>query len=69
MIFMEVAGGNTLNRPRLAELRATIAHGRIGTVLVTALDRLTRDPLLLGTLRAEWEAHGVTIVAVREMRP
>lgn len=65
-IYQDVMGGDTLERPRLAELRAAIAHGWIATVLVTTLDRLTRDPVLLGALRAEWGALGVAIIAVME---
>ncbi len=65
-IYQEVIGGDTLDRPRLAALRAAIAHGWIGTVLVTTPDRLTRDPLLFELLRAEWAMLGVAIVAVME---
>lgn len=64
--FREVAAWDTLERPRLAELRSAIAHGWVAVVLVTTLDRLTRDPVLLGALRAEWAAMGVAIVAVME---
>lgn len=66
MIALEVAEDDHLERPQLAQLRAAIAHGRIGTVLVTTLDRLTGDPVLLGALRAEWGALGVAIVAIGE---
>ena len=64
VIYQEVMGGDTLNRPRLAELRAAIAHGWVRAVLVTTTDHLTRDPLLLAALRAEWVAAGVALVAV-----
>lgn len=66
LIYREVAEGVTLERPRLAELRAAIAHGWVGTVLVTGFDRLTRDSTLLLALAAEWAAVGVEIVVVRE---
>lgn len=64
LIYREVMGGDTLERPRLAELRAAIVRGRIGTVLITTFERLTRDPVLLAALRAEWGMMGVAIVAV-----
>lgn len=63
-IYQAVIGGDRLERPRLAELRAAIAHGEIGRVLVTTTDRLTRDPLLFELLRTGWAALGVAIVAV-----
>jgi site-specific DNA recombinase len=62
--FREVAEGLTLDRPRLAELRAVIAHGWVSLVLVTGHDRLTRDRGLLLALTAEWAAVGVAIVVV-----
>lgn len=64
LVYREVADGDTLVRPRLAELRAAIAHGRVATVLVTGLDRLARDPALLAALLAEWAAAGVHVVTV-----
>jgi len=63
-IYQEVMGGDTLDRPRLAALRAAIAHGWVAAVLVTTPDRLTRDPALFAALRAEWAALGVAIIAV-----
>ena len=62
LIFREVADGLTLDRPRLAALRAAIARGWIATVLVTGLDRLARDPQLIAALEAEWAAGGVALV-------
>lgn len=64
LVYRELADGDTLERPRLADLRAFIARGWIATVLVTTLDRLTADPVLLGALRAEWGVLGVAIIAV-----
>ena len=54
VVFADVADGLDLERPRLAELRAMIARGRIGTVLVTSTDRLTPDRGALFALTAEW---------------
>ena len=64
LVYREATDDDTLERPRLTDLRAFIAHRWIATVLVTTLDRLTGDPVLLGGLRAEWAALGVAIVAV-----
>jgi DNA invertase Pin-like site-specific DNA recombinase len=64
LIFREVHDGDTLERSGLTELRRAIAHGRVAVVLVTTLDRLTPDPLLLATLRAEWIAAEVAIIAI-----
>jgi predicted site-specific integrase-resolvase len=63
VVFADVADGLDLERPRLAELRALIARGRVGTVLVASTDHLTPDRGLLLALAAEWEAIGVNIVA------
>jgi site-specific DNA recombinase len=64
LIFADIAGGDTLDRPRLAELRAAIARDWVEMVLVTGLDRLARNPALLAALTVEWSATGVTIVAI-----
>ncbi len=60
--YREVADGPALDRPRLTELRAAIAHGWVAAVLVIAFDRLTSDSTLLLALAAEWAAVGVDIV-------
>lgn len=66
LVYAEVAEGVSLDRPRLAELRAAIAHGWVDTVLVTGFDRFTSDSTLLLALAAEWAAVGVAIVVVGE---
>ena len=55
--------GATLDRPALQRLLADIAAGRIDTVVVYKIDRLTRS--LAAATRKCVTAHGVTLPSVR----
>ncbi len=53
-------------RGGLDTLRATVASGGVGTILVYRLDRIARDALIAETLYGEWTKAGVRIVSVSE---
>lgn len=59
------SGGN-LNRPALSQLRADIADGRVGMVVVYKIDRLSRSLRDFANLVAEFESHRVTFVSVTQ---
>src|SRR4051812_41309044 len=65
-VVREVASGLARSRPGLAELRGAIEAGDIELVLVTTLDRVSRDARLARRTIAEWEAAGALVVAVRD---
>jgi site-specific DNA recombinase len=62
----DIESGAKAIRPGLDALRAAIATGNVGTVLVYRLDRIARDVLIAETLYREWSAAGVKVISVSE---
>lgn len=62
----DVESGAKERRSGLDALRAKVAAGGVGTILVYRLDRIARDVLLAETLYREWTRAGVKIVSVSE---
>ena len=59
--------GVSMQREALQNLLRTIQDGRIGTVLVKDLSRLSRDYIKTGELLENWfPAHGVRLIAVND---
>lgn len=59
------SGGN-MNRPALQKLLADIKQGKIQTVVVYKIDRLTRSLMDFSKLVEIFDAHGVTFVSVTQ---
>ena len=59
-------GAEYRERPALSELRSAVQAGEIDTVLVYALDRLSRSQLHTAVLIDEFEHHGATLDLVTE---
>lgn len=63
----EGASGKSLNRPQLQRVLSMIRAGRVRTLIVFKLDRLTRSPRDIWTLvEDELHPHGVELVSVSE---
>ena len=58
--------GGTMERPALQALLADIAAGRIDTVVVYKVDRLTRSLADFAKMVEVFDAHGVSFVAVTQ---
>src|SRR3712207_3726905 len=58
--------GGTLERPALQRLLADIAIGRVDTVVVYKIDRLTRSLTDFAKLVEIFDRHGVTFVSVTQ---
>ena len=58
--------GGTLERPALKRLLADIAAGRVDTVVVYKVDRLTRSLSDFAKIVEVFEAHGVSFVSVTQ---
>jgi DNA invertase Pin-like site-specific DNA recombinase len=56
------AGSADRDRPALACLCEAVRQGRVAIVVVSSLDRLTRDPIESAILLEEFKAARVTIV-------
>jgi site-specific DNA recombinase len=66
-IFNDAAeSAKDLNRPAVQELLLEVQKGRIGTVVIYKLDRLTRNLENLGALLRIFEKHDVALHAVQE---
>ncbi len=59
------SGGN-MDRPALARLMADITAGKIQTVVVYKIDRLTRSLMDFSKLVEVFDAHGVTFVSITQ---
>ena len=62
----EGRSSETLNRPAFNKLRKAIDSGRIGVVVVFALDRISRTMVDGITLVAGWIEKGVRVIAVSQ---
>jgi site-specific DNA recombinase len=60
------SGADLFERPLLSELRESVRHGDVGTVIAHALDRLSRNQAHLGLILSEAEHAGVTVEFVTE---
>ena len=60
-VFEDVASGSSLGRPRLTELRDLVHTGAINSVIVYALDRLSRTLAHMLLLRDELRSAGVAL--------
>lgn len=66
-VFIDAGqSGGTLDRPALAELRATVAAGDVAAVVVYAVDRLSRSQRDTLALLEEFEAHGAGLMAASQ---
>jgi site-specific DNA recombinase len=65
-VLLETFSGLSLERPQLDDLRDQVRSHSLKTVVVYALDRLSRDPVHLLLLMDELERHGVTLKVVTE---
>jgi DNA invertase Pin-like site-specific DNA recombinase len=59
--YMDLASGMTLIRPALQQLLADCRAGKIGVVLATDTDRLSRDTGQLAALLHQFRAYGVRV--------
>ncbi len=64
--FSEAYSGLSLERPELDKLRELVRSETIDTVVVYALDRLTRDPENGCILMQEMDKHHITLLSVTE---
>lgn len=60
-VLHDAASGASLERPKMAALRALLAAGAVDVVLARTVDRLTRDQDDMGVLYREVRAAGATI--------
>jgi site-specific DNA recombinase len=60
------ASAASLKRPALAELLALVDAGKVATVIIAKLDRLTRSVRDLADLLERFERRGVALVSVGE---
>jgi site-specific DNA recombinase len=58
--------GGTLERPALQQLLADIGQGRVDTVVVYKVDRLTRSLMDFARIVERFDRHGVSFVAVTQ---
>src|SRR6202521_129831 len=58
--------GGTMDRPGLQQLLANIRAGRVDTVVVYKVDRLTRSLTDFAKMVEVFDAHGVSFVAVTQ---
>ncbi len=66
-VFVDAgASGGTLDRPGLAALRAAVAAGEVATVVVYAVDRLSRSQADTLALLREFESHGAGLLAASQ---
>lgn len=64
--FIDSASASSLRRPELARLLAAVDAGRVRTVIVAKLDRLTRSVRDLADLLDRFERHDVALLSVAE---
>lgn len=64
--YVDKETGSTLERVEFKNLRADIEKGRITTVVIWKLDRLSRDMLQGLTVLAEWCEKGLRVVSVTQ---
>jgi site-specific DNA recombinase len=64
--FSEAYSGLSLERPELNKLRELVRDGQIDVVVISSLDRLSRDPVHGVILTQELEKHHVGLEAVTE---
>ncbi len=64
--YQDVESGAKERRIGLDALRAKVAAGGVGRILVYRLDRIARDVLIAETVYREWTAAGVKLVSVSE---
>ncbi len=64
--FSETYSGLTIERPKLAELRALVRANDIDVIVVYCLDRLTRDPAHGALLMQELQDHDAKLEAATE---
>lgn len=62
--LLDIAPGNTLNRPKLDELRLMIHAHHINVVVIYATHRLSRDSIHLAILTKEAKTAGVEVFSV-----
>ncbi len=58
--------GGTMDRPGLTSLLSDIRAGRVDTVVVYKVDRLTRSPADFAKIVEVFDAHGVSFVSVTQ---
>ena len=59
-----LSGGNT-NRPGFQRLLAAVKATKVDMVVVSALDRLSRNPLDFAKVMDAFDAHGVAVCVAR----
>lgn len=64
--YVDKESGDTLDRPALQRLRADIFAGKIKTVVVWKLDRLSRSLIDGLNLLADWCERGIRVVSVTQ---
>ncbi|QDU98614.1 recombinase family protein [Lignipirellula cremea] len=64
--FEDVETGKTLQRPAFEKLQAAIGHGKVKTVVVWKLDRVSRRLKDGVNLLADWCEAGIRVVSVTE---
>lgn len=65
-VYEDTASGCTMDRPRFKDLRGLILERKISRLVVWRLDRLGRTAAGLTAFFAELQAHGCTLVSLRE---
>jgi site-specific DNA recombinase len=67
MVFREIGTAYQYReRPRLSQMRLRIQSGDIQSVVVTAIDRLSKNQIHLIILLEEMDQHHVTLLSVSE---
>ena len=67
MVFREIGTAYQYReRPRLSQMRQRIQSGDIQSVVVTAIDRLSKNQIHLIILLEEMDQHHVTLLSVSE---
>lgn len=64
--FVDKESGDTLKRPAFGQLQAAIAKGRIGTVVVYKLDRISRKMRDGLNVLCDWCEAGLRVVSVTQ---
>ena len=67
MVFREIGTAYQYReRPRLSQMRQRTRNGEIQSVVVTAIDRLSKNQIHLIILLEEMDQHHVTLLSVSE---
>ena len=66
MMREEGASAKSLNRPKMNEIMALVRKGKVDTIIIHNLDRLTRQVRDLAVLLEEFDKYDVSLISITE---